>query len=435
MCLITASYASAPLLLTLSGGADSVALLRALTRCGRTVVAAHCNFHLRGEESNRDQRFVEQLCRELGVPLLVKHFDVDSYRDTHGGSMEMACRDLRYDWFRTVAYERGCVRILTAHHRDDNIETMLLNMMRSCGLEAMGGMSTDNGEICRPLLSVSRKEITEYLEALGQPHITDSSNLTTDPDRNFLRLRVIPLLEERWPHASRALSAVQRHLAESARVYRKQIDTWLSEMGALELSVGTLREVEVPATLLHEFLAAGGVKMSGAVEQEMLRACMTDKRCGQRWRTTDIAGEEAWIVREEDRLCIYRPADEAHSIEVMQLTVSPGLMEIIRENSDQSEAWLPKGAEGYCIRPWREGDYIYPMGMKGRRKVSDLLKEGGIPRPLRANYQLVAFPEPSSEVLWVPGLRRSRKELVDPSDPVCFRYFADLGISVRCADL
>lgn len=419
---VTTGYASTPLLLALSGGADSVALLRALLRCGRRVVAAHCNFHLRGEESDRDQRFVEDLCRQLEVPLLVTHFDVAGYRQAHGGSMEMACRDLRYEWFRTVARENNCVRILTAHHRDDNIETMLLHMMRSCGLEAMSGMSIDNGEICRPFLSVSRKEIAEYLNALGQQHITDSSNLTTDPDRNFLRLRVIPLLQERWPHAAEALARVQTHLTESAGVYRRQINDWLSTSNTGELTLALLRKVDAKATLLHEFLVANGLKVAGAVEQEILRACITDDRCGQTWTVATIQGEDGWLVRLAGCLRVVTAADLNHTIEAEEQPLTPELMEIIRTNTNQEIAWFPKGSEGYCVRPWREGDYICPGGMKGRRKVADLLKEGGIPSPLRRRYLLLAYPEPSSEVLWLPMLRRSRKELVNESATTCLRF-------------
>ncbi len=417
----TARYASRPLLLALSGGADSVALLRALLRCGRRVVAAHCNFHLRAEESDRDQRFVEDLCRQWNVPLVVKHFDVAGYRREHGGSMEMACRELRYGWFRTVAGRNSCIRILTAHHRDDNIETMMLHMMRSCGLEAMSGMSVDNGEICRPLLSVGRKEIAEYLATLEQPHITDSSNFTTDPDRNFLRLRVIPLLQERWPHAADALARVQTHLTESAAVYRKQINDWLGTSRPGVLSIELLLSVDAKATLVHEFLSANGLKVSGAVEQEILRACLTDNRYGQTWAVTSDKGQEEWLVREAKCLRVVTAADLTHNIVAEEQPLSHELMKTIRANTNQETAWFPKRLEEYCVRPWRKGDYICPGGMKGRRKVADLLKERGIPSPLRRRYMLLACPEPSSEVLWLPRLRRSRKELVTESDPTCFR--------------
>lgn len=418
----TTSYGSARLLLALSGGADSVALLRALLRCGRNVTASHCNFHLRGEESNRDQRFVEELCDSLNVPLLVKHFDVNAYRSTHGGSMEMACRDLRYEWFHQVAGAEHCVRILTAHHRDDNVETMLLHMMRSCGLEAMKGMSIDNGVICRPLLTVSRKEITEYLTALNQSYITDSSNLTADPDRNFLRLKVLPLLRERWPHASDALARVQNHLAESALIYRSQIDSWLRTGPADRLPLSLLRQVKGGQTLLHEFLTANSLKVSREMEQEMFNATLTDIRIGQKWIAEADHTHEVWIVREAECLHIVdtQKADSGIACEPQLLT--PDLMREIRANTCQSRAWFPQGPESYCIRRWRAGDYICPGGMRGRRKVADLLKEGGIPAPLRDRFLLLARPEPSSEALWLPGLRRSRMELIHEGATSCFLY-------------
>ena len=195
------------LIVALSGGADSVALLASLASIGNLrLIAAHCNFHLRGEESMRDQHFVEKICSELGVPLLIKDFDVPEFqRQNPSASLEMACRDLRYDWFRSLLSKYKADRIATGHNADDNIETMFLNLLRGSGTTGLKGMITDTGTILRPLLSLHRNEIEDYLNYKHLDYIVDSSNLTSDFRRNFLRNEILPMLRDRWPGLNKAL--------------------------------------------------------------------------------------------------------------------------------------------------------------------------------------------------------------------------------------
>ena len=150
-------------LVALSGGADSVALLHVLLQLGYECVAAHCNFHLRGDESMRDERFTRTLCQQLGTRLEVRHFDVPARMATDGSSLEMACRDLRYEWFEDLRRNENCEAIAVAHHRDDNIETLLLNLLRGTGITGIAGIKPVNGHIVRPMLCVSRNEIESYL--------------------------------------------------------------------------------------------------------------------------------------------------------------------------------------------------------------------------------------------------------------------------------
>ena len=164
-------------LVTVSGGADSVALLCLLNGLGYDCVAAHCNFHLRGEESMRDERFVRALCGKLGVECVVRDFDVPAYMAEHKVSMEMACRELRYGWFEEVRESSGCAVIAVAHHSDDSVETFFLNMLRGCGIAGLAGIKPVNGRIVRPFLCVSRADIEEYLQEIRQDYIVDSTNL------------------------------------------------------------------------------------------------------------------------------------------------------------------------------------------------------------------------------------------------------------------
>lgn len=202
-----------------SGGADSTALLLALAASGVQVVAVHCNFHLRGEESMRDQRHVEQLCPRLGVELRVVDFDVAGYCASHPGvSVEMACRDLRYDFFREMVAEVGADRIAVAHNADDNVETLLLNLFRGSGVTGLRGMLPDTGEIVRPLLSVSRGDIEEYLSERREEFVVDSSNLESDYRRNYIRNELLPAIEGRWPGVRKAIGSTIVNLQSEERV-------------------------------------------------------------------------------------------------------------------------------------------------------------------------------------------------------------------------
>ena len=230
------------LLVAISGGADSVALLTACSRVGRhlglNIAAVNCNFHLRGEESNRDSKFTSTLCEHLGIKLHSIEYDVDDYLQKHpGSSIEMACRELRYADFFRIMEEEGFDRVAVAHNSDDDIETMLLNMLRGSGIRGLKGMEIDNGKVLRPLLGVSRKEIEEYLEASGREYIIDSSNLTSEFRRNFIRREVLPTLESRWPGAKKSLAKTVTIIKEEAAIiedfYRKQLKSMMPEENTL----------------------------------------------------------------------------------------------------------------------------------------------------------------------------------------------------------
>ena len=175
----------------LSGGADSTALLMVLLRLGYRCTAVHCNFHLRGAESDRDQQFVTDLCKKLGVELKVCSYDTQSYARQNGISIEMAARELRYADFERIMNDTGADAVCIAHHRDDSVETVLLNLIRGTGIKGLTGIKPRNGHIIRPLLCVSRQEIEDWLHKEDQPYITDSTNLETDYTRN-LRSRLNP---------------------------------------------------------------------------------------------------------------------------------------------------------------------------------------------------------------------------------------------------
>lgn len=202
-------------LVALSGGADSVALLLVLHELGYELEACHCNFQLRGEESDRDEEFCVNLCQKLGIPLHRIHFDTKTYAELHKVSIEMAARDLRYRYFKQLKTDIGAEAVCVAHHQDDNVETILINLIRGAGLKGLTGIAAKNGDIIRPLLCVDRQAILQYLSARGQEYVTDSTNLIDDVVRNKIRLNVIPMLKEINPAVCSNINNTAHYLEES----------------------------------------------------------------------------------------------------------------------------------------------------------------------------------------------------------------------------
>ena len=221
-------------IIALSGGADSVSLLLVLkhleSELGITLEAAHCNFHLRGDESLRDEEFCKQLCRRLHVPLHLVHFDTHAYADLHHVSIEMAARDLRYAYFEQLRRDIHAHDICVAHHRDDSVETLLLNLVRGTGLRGLRGIQPRNAHIIRPLLSHSRQQIEQYLDALGESYVTDSTNLHNDVKRNKIRLDVMPLLHELNPSVSQSIFETSLRVTEALKIFDDAIQRSIADV-------------------------------------------------------------------------------------------------------------------------------------------------------------------------------------------------------------
>lgn len=269
-------------LIALSGGADSIATAFALKKAGLQVKALHCNFHLRGRESDRDMEFVEEFCKTYDIPLEIKEFDVEGYKSVNkNASVEMACRNLRHEWFRERLCESGAERIVTGHNADDNIETFFLNVLRGSGSRGLKGMEADNGVIWRPLLSFHRHEILSYLNENKLTYVVDSTNLESDYRRNFLRNKVIPLLKSEWEGFETALDKTLKNLEAENRLVEKTITDSLP-LPLQPLPVSVILNSPAPLLLLQRFIGAAGPFRNTA--EEILSAIKADKPHIRRWR-------------------------------------------------------------------------------------------------------------------------------------------------------
>lgn len=361
------------ILVALSGGADSVALLRVLIEGGYTCECAHCNFHLRGKESDRDEAFVRSLCQSLEIPLHVIHFDTKAYATEKHISIEMAARELRYEWFEKVRTEIGATVIAVAHHRDDNVETFLLNLIRGTGINGLKGIRPKNGCIVRPLLSTSRAAILDYLAHLNQEYVTDSTNLQDEYLRNKIRLNLLPLMQSVNPSIAESIDETAGRLAEVAAIYHRDRTSVLKqkvekmENHVQRISIQDITDDVAPLSLIHEWLSSKGFN---ATQIKDIYHCLKQEQSGKRFLSLE------WELLRDREYLVLQPKDSID--ETPELSIE--LIEIT------SDFHLPKDKHIACldadkvvhpliIRKWQKGDKFIPFGMKGKKMISDYLTD------------------------------------------------------------
>lgn len=407
-------------IVALSGGADSVALLRVLLNLGYTVEAAHCNFHLRGEESERDEQFVVSLCKRLDVPLHRIHFDTNEYATLHKVSIEMAARQLRYRYFEQLRQDISADTVCVAHHRDDAVETLLMNLLRGAGIHGLTGIRPKNGNIVRPLLCVSRQQIVGYLDAIGQPYVTDSTNLQPDVLRNKIRLQLIPLLQELSPAASEQIHTSALHLAEAERVYddaiqRQSASVLINMPDAIDaIDVDQLLLTPSPASLLHELLLRYGFT-SAAADQVFSQLSTLQPGRSFTSATHRLVVDRRKLLIEplredvkEQRLPEpgnYRLSD-GHRLRLSVVTPPTVSRQPEQASLDADKVRFP-----LTIRPIVQGDRFQPYGMKGTQLVSDYLTNRKR-STIEKRRQLVVC-DASGAVVWLVGERTDGRFAVD----------------------
>ena len=407
-----------PVLVALSGGADSVALLRVLLEAGCACHAAHCNFHLRGEESMRDEQFVRDLCQRLDVPLSVKDCDVTAWQREHGGSVEMACRALRYTWFEHEREQQGCDVIAVAHHADDQVETFFLNLMRGTGLRGLTGMEQLSGNIWRPLLKASRKDILGYLASIGQDYVTDSTNAQNDYRRNRIRNIVLPAITTQFPDASPRILDTMGNLGSDLLLLNTLVKDVLPN--AFHISTEALCDHPQAPTLLYHRIRHLGFnrhQCSQAVDAALQ---------GHYGRHFNGEGHILHVNRQSLDIT---PAVEPSDIEIpidlnndvlspVHITISHGGMPFSPLMCDGKNKVAFNTQLSRCkhivLRHWKQGDRIKPFGMRGSKLVSDLFADQKLDYQDKQNTWLL---EADGDILWVLGHRAAALYPVEPESP------------------
>ena len=400
-------------LVAVSGGADSVALLLILKRLDYDVEAVHCNFHLRGQESDRDEAFVRSLCDREGVTIHLSHFDTNTYADLHQVSIEMAARELRYRYFEQLRQDIGAVEVCVAHHQDDAVETLLMNLVRGAGIHGLTGIRPRNGHVVRPLLCVSRADIEDYLRSMGQDYVTDSTNLVPDVVRNKLRLQVLPLLRELNPAASENMAKTARRLADVETLYDLTVRRLADEVtvdGAIDVEV--LLQGPAPESVLYELLTPKGFN---PVQVEQIFSCLTGPSgrvfCSPTHEAVVDRGRLIVEERHETLPTMKIPETGTyHYMDGLKLRFSTTETQKISKTSDCATLDADKARFPFVIRPVQTGDRFQPFGMEGSRLVSDFLTDRKY-SVLEKRRQLVVT-DATDNIVWLVGERVDQRYAV-----------------------
>ena len=392
-------------LVALSGGADSVFLLRYLITRGYEVVAAHCNFHLRDAESMRDEQFVRELCQSIDVPLQVKDFDTQAVAQQEHICIEMAARNLRYEWFETLRQTFGADSIAVAHHQDDNIESILLNLVRGTGIKGLCGIQPRNGHIVRPLLCINRADIRAGLEEMHQTFVDDSTNFDNQYSRNRIRLDVMPILRSINAGADSNILTTIENLNEIRKVYEESIKQNIrqccrQEGDTLYINIKDLNASTSPLSVLHTIMEPLGCNRTQT--QQLLQCKQVGKQFLSATHTAIVDRTDILVSPKKPILGLCDANSDRHPF-VKRSIVDAADCIILRDNHHAYlDADKVKGE--LVVRPTRPGDRFRPFGMKGQKLVSDLLTDLKVNR-LERSQQLVMCDD--ERILWVIGRRVS----------------------------
>jgi hypothetical protein len=402
-------------LVALSGGADSVALLLVLKRLGYNVEAAHCNFHLRGEESDRDEDFCKDLCRELDIKLHLAHFDTQTNASLHGISIEMAARNLRYNYFEALLKDINASAVCVAHHKDDSAETLLLNLVRSTGIEGLTGIKSKNNRIVRPFLCVRRNEIINYLEQQNQSFVTDSSNLVNDVQRNKIRLDVMPLLQTINPSVVEHLNQTGEYVEDATAILNATLEQMYDRVVLLKteeqmiVDIERLEKEQSSSYLLWYILKNYGFN---AAQIKQISQGLTTS-IGRVWESTThaLTINNNKIIVEPLFTC---DSKEYRLIEEGLYHLNSKLSIEIKKESYSSDKgfskdpkyiWIDadKVAFPLFIRLIKEGDRMIPLGMKGSKLISDMLTDSKVSYFDRQRQYVLLNNE--QQIIWLLGHR------------------------------
>lgn len=402
-------------LVAVSGGADSVALLLVLAQLGYKVEAVHCNFHLRGDESLRDEQFVIDLCRRHHIALHRAHFDTQSYAQLHKQSIEMAARNLRYAYFEELRKELDAENICVGHHKEDVAETLLINLMRGTGLRGLCGIAPRNGHIVRPMLNVGRDEIEHFVKLAGETFVTDSTNNEPFCTRNKVRLQLMPLMKSVNPSVIDALTDTAARLDEARKVYDHSLNLWLSQLdqGANGIAISQLLALPSPESLLHQLLYPRGFN---AKTIERIARCLTNPS-GTTWQslTHQLLISQGRLIIEP--ICPPTPPLIIPECGTYVTANGSRLRITIEEKAHISRspetATLDANKLSFplTLRPIAQGDRFTPFGMKGSCLVSDYLTNRKV--NLFERRRTLVLTQSDGQIAWLVGHRTDQHFAID----------------------
>lgn len=403
-------------LLAVSGGKDSVLMAHFFKQAGFNFGIAHCNFGLRAAESQRDEHFVRTLAAVLEVPVYITHFETKAFAAQHKISTQMAARDLRYRWFEELRAEYDFDFIAVAHHQDDAVETVLLNLVRGTGISGLHGILPKRDHLIRPMLFLSRKGIEELITAHAIDFVEDSSNSSTAYARNKLRLDIIPQLKEINPNLEQTFEHNIRRFAETEMVLqlevaRARLDLCEEKHNGIHFSRRKISLLNPKRLLLFELLKI--YNFTEAVVDEVIDA--ENKQSGTSFYSVShrlTVDRDALIVtritegQEKDNIIIHS-ADQLIVLTGQTLQISYSDTVSFENNPQMAFVDADKLIFPLVLRTWQEGDRFMPIGMHNYKKLSDFFIDQKVPLPEKNTIPILI--NGNGEVIWVTGLRQDNR--------------------------
>ena len=407
------------LLLAVSGGVDSVVLCELCYLAGYDFIIAHCNFQLRGEESERDEAFVKTLGDKYGVELFIKKFDTDKIASAEKKSIETTARDLRYEWFyeivgdgRQTTDDRKIQWILTAHHSDDNIETAVMNFFRGTGIAGIRGILPKQGKIIRPLLFAARKELEDFVNENKLMFVTDSTNLENDYTRNFFRNKILPQVAEVYPDALKNVLNNISRFSETEQLYRQAIEQHKKKLiekkgNEFHIPVLKLQKTAPLKTVLYEIIKDFNFSSHQTEEAIALLKSETGKYVLS--STHRIIKNRNWLIitnneTSEAQNILIEAGDEKILFENGELTVKrlPMAQHKIKSSLLLAQLDINDITFPLLLRKWKQGDYFYPLGMNKKKKLSRFFIDQKLSLPEKENVWVI---EMNKKIIWIVGMR------------------------------
>ncbi|MBO72498.1 MAG: tRNA lysidine(34) synthetase TilS [Flavobacteriales bacterium] len=402
--------ASDKVLVAVSGGRDSIVLLMLLHNLKVSLEVAHCNYQLRDNESEADQKFVEGLCKKLNIPFHTKKFETVDAAKNEGISIQMKARDLRYSWFDKLLKERGLTKVATAHHLDDQLETILINLTRGTGLKGLRGMKVKRDNIIRPLLCVSRDEINDFIYENHIPFREDCSNASGKYFRNKIRHQVIPVLKEINPSLFQAINNSTKRLKAVEQNWEEQYKLWKKKLKSKDnILIIPFTEIEASkVTFLQQFLRSKGFSYP---DIELLIATNEKGR--------SFYGKDNWkLVTAANQLEVFQPEEpelkEYYLDEEMPINLKIECFEngiVLHPNGNKAYINADKVQGKLKIRKWKQGDWFIPLGMNGKQKISDYFINNKFSLKDKEDTWLLCDAE---KVVWIIGHRSDNRYRIDP---------------------
>jgi tRNA(Ile)-lysidine synthase len=401
------------ILIALSGGVDSVVLAHLMLKANYDIALAHCNFHLREEESNRDEAFVRSWAEKNGVRLFVKEFDTFAYMKENKLSLEMAARDLRYQWFDSLLKEYGFSYLATAHHLDDSIETFFINLLRGTGIAGLHGIQAKNDKIIRPLLFATREEILSYAKKNSISFVEDSTNSETKFTRNKIRHNLFPVLRELNPNFEFALKKDIEHLRDTEFVFRREIEKVKQEIiekekDVFKIKIERLQELTPLNIYLYEILSEYGFNETHIND---ILLCLTENSGKQFFsKTHRLLKDRQYIfidkIKDESKNDFFLINQEQGSLIYplrMQMEVMRDL-KFVNISKSKNIAMLDFDLLKFplVLRKWRQGDCFVPFGMKTEKKLSDYFTANKYSLIDKENQWILCSEE---KIIWIVGER------------------------------